>query len=700
MGLKKATVKLGADISEFTSKMQKASKTFKRLGANLTRNVTAPIAAMTTGAVMAASKFEKSMNKVRAITGATGSDFTKLNSQAKLLGKTTQFSASQAAEAMSFLGMAGFKTEEIISAMPATLNLAAAGAMDLGTAADIASNILSGFGADASELSNISDVLAKAMTSSNTNVEQLGNAMKMVAPVSKGFGISLEETTAAIGKLSDAGIQGESAGTGLRGILATLSEKAGELGMNVFDASGNMRPLNEMLTEIANSGHSTAKIMDVFGKKAGPSMLALLDVGGEGLKNFTTQLENSGGTAKKIADTQMQGLSGQLVKLKSATEGLAISFGELIIPILMKLVSIVQGAIDTFNNLDGGIKIALVTLGGLLATIGPLVTLFGSLVSVVGFFMTPLGAAIAGIAALAAAAIYVSDNLEVLGQIGKMMAVSLGNAFLNIGQMLITPFELAIDGINKVLSLLGKEEFKNPFTSMKDGLEGLKGEVPAVTAEFGSFGDAVSNAATKAKNALFGLGTSAGVGTGSGVPAFAGGGSSGTAGSSDSPISQMTEDVKELTTASQELGLTMTKSFADSFSQAVVSGENFLVSMKNIFVDLARQIAAMLVKAALLAAVFSLIPGLGAAQTAAGGSKSFGGIFKSMIGGSFANGGTPPLGKVSLVGEKGPELFVPSSAGSIVPNDALGGSVIPDVRISGDDLLIVFDRANRRKARR
>ena len=247
---------------------------------------------------------------------------------------------------------------------------------------------------------------------------------------------------------------------------------------------------------------------------------------------------------------------------------------------------------------------------------------------------------------------------------------------------------------------LGREGVTNPFKAVSGYLEELKADVPEVTKEFGSFGDAVSNAATKAKNALFGMGSAMGVGTGGGMPAVGGGGSSSTGGSSGSPIATMTEEVKELTTESNKLGTSLANNFADSFSQAVVSGENFLVSMGNIFKDLAKQIAAMIIKAAVLAAIFQMIPGLGAAQTAGGGASSFSGLLTGMMGGSFANGGKPPLGKVSLVGEAGPELFVPSSSGSIVPNDALGGSVIPDVRISGDDLLIVFDKANRRKARR
>ena len=265
------------------------------------------------------------------------------------------------------------------------------------------------------------------------------------------------------------------------------------------------------------------------------------------------------------------------------------------------------------------------------------------------------------------------------------------------------PYSLIIKGFNKVLDYFGKNPIGNIFENMSDSLEGLKVETKEYKNEFGSFGDAVSNAATKAKNALFGLGTAMGVGTGGGMSSVGGGGSASTGESSDSPIATMTEQVKQLTTATQQLGLSLVNNFADSFSQAVVSGENFLVSMKNIFKDLAKQIAAMIIKAAVLAAIFSMIPGLGAAQTAGGGATSFKGLLSGMMGGipGRANGGPVGSNKPYMVGEVGPELFVPSSSGTIVPNDALGGgSVIPDVRISGDDLLIVFDKANRRKARR
>ncbi len=603
MGLKKATVKLGADISEFTSKMQKASRSFKKMGKNIQRagktmsmSLTAPLTAFAAASIKAFDTQAKAEAKLMTALKGNEKAFKSLTAQARELQKVTIFGDEETMAAQSMLASMGLEEEAIKRLTPLIQDMATAKGMNLTAAADL---------------------VAKSVGSST-------NALSR-------YGIQINGAVGSTERLDSA-------------VLAL---------QNQFD-----------------------------------------------------------GQAKAAAKAG----AGPLKQLSNRFGDLMEKIGEMLLPILNKLVSFLDSTITSFNNLDSGVKIAIVTLGGLLAAIGPLVLLFGGLVSVVSFFMTPLGAAIAGIAALAAAAIYVSDNLEVLGQIGKMMAVSLGNAFLNIGQMLITPFELAIDGINKVLSLLGKEEFKNPFTSMKDGLEGLKGDVPKVTAEFGSFGDAVSNAATKAKNALFGLGTSAGIGSDVGVQG------------GDAPITLIEMDVDEieeeaevidttfgdalvrtkakiddLKESAQNFGLAMVHDFANSFSQAIVSGESFIVSMGNIFKELAKQIAAMLVKAALLAAVFSLIPGLGAKQVAAGGATSFGGLLTEMMGGipGRASGGFVNRNTPYMVGERGPELFVPSSSGGIVANHNLGGgTVIPDVRISGDDLLIVFDRANRRKARR
>lgn len=731
---KGVNLRLGADITDFQSKLKIANRAFKKTasilkstGKSLSMGLTAPILAIGTAAVSAAAGFEKSMNKVSAVTGATGKSFTKLETQAKQLGRTTQFSASQAADAMGFLGMAGFSTEQIMSAMPATLDLAAAGSLELAAAADIASNIMSGFGAEAEDLSSITDVLAKGFTSTNTDLQQLGDAMAEVAPVASGFGISIEETTAAIGLLSNAGIQGGKAGTTLKNILVKLDEESTKLGLSVFDAAGNMIPLADQMEQLEAKGLSTSEIMESFKKIAGPGMLAMLKEGSTGLRDLTTDLENSGGTAKKVADTQLKGFAGSMTKLKSATEGLAIEFGDVLIPLINKMVKFLNKVISKWTALDSDMKVVIVTVGIFAAAIGPVIfsiglftsaialvtggitTLVGAIklfkIQAIGAWIAayaPVIAIVAAIALVAAAVLYVIDNLEIFGQIGKMMAVSLGNSFLEIGKMLLTPFEKGIDAYNKLRALLGKDEVANPFSGMKDSLENLKGEVPKITAEFGTFGEAMQNAGDMAKGAIASVGSSLGL---SGGGSSGGGGESTGGGGGDSGGGTATgggseggsgggliEKMVTLTEASKQFGLSMANDFAGGLANAVTSGENFFKSMTKIFGDLLKQIAALIIKAAILAALFALIPGMGGAGVATG--------FKDILTGSLtgkASGGSVVAGQPYMVGESGAEMFVPNNSGSIVSNNNLGGSSIPDVRISGSDLMLVFNRENKRR---
>ena len=725
---KNVNIRLGADIKDFESKMKKVTRQFKQTaaklkstGKTLSLGITAPLAGLATGAVSAAATFEKSMNKVRAVTTGTSADFKQMSDQAKMLGMNTQFSASQAAEAMSFLGMAGFETEQIMAAMPATLDLAAAGNLQLAEAADIASNIISGFGAEAEQLGQFTDVLAKGFTSTNTDLLQLGDAMAEVAPVASGFGISIEETTAAIGLLSNAGIQGGRAGTTLKNILVKLDEESTKLGLSVYDAAGNMIPLADQMEQLESKGLSTSEIMESFKKIAGPGMLAMLKEGSTGLRDLTLDLENSGGTAKQVADEQLKGFTGTLTKLKSATNNLAIEFGEVLIPVLEKMIGFVKELITKWTSLDGDMKVVIVTAGLIVAAIGPVlyaIGLFTSAIALVSGGVTglitaiklfkiqsvlawmaaaaPIVAIIAAIAAVAAAVLYVSDNLEIFGQIGKMMAVSLGNAFLEIGKMLLTPFEKGIDAYNKLRSLLGKEQVANPFSNMKESLENLKGEVPKITAEFGSFGDAMKSGADKAKTALLGLGKAIGLTGGGGGEESSTGGGEETSSSSDSGSGEeggVVGKMKSLTAATKEFGQAMAQDFAGGLADAVTSGENFFASMKQIFASLLKQITAMIVKAAILAALFALIPGM----APVGGATKFKDILSLSLTGR-AGGDGVIAGQPYMVGESGPEMFMPGQSGTVIPNNNLaGGSVIPDVRISGSDLMLVFNRENKRR---
>ncbi|MDP4549857.1 phage tail tape measure protein [Alkalihalobacillus macyae] len=324
--------------------------------------VGAAVAAGAVASTKLAADFEHAMKSVEAKSGASSQEMEKLTNLAKEMGETTQFSATQSAEALDFLAMAGLDASQMLEGLPPMLSLAAAGNLDLATAADIATNIMSGFGMKANDLGHISDVLATAATSSNTSVTEMGEAMKYAAPVAASMGLSVEETAAAIGKMADAGIKGSQAGTTLRGGLSMLikpSKKAAEmmkdLGISVKDADGNMKPMPELIGHL-NDGmkdmtgtQKAATMAQLVGKEAMSGFLALLKLGGDPLENYTNKLEKSDGAAKKMADTMNDSSKGALKELQSAIEGLGIRIGE-------KLNPAFKDAVKNTTEFVGGIS--------------------------------------------------------------------------------------------------------------------------------------------------------------------------------------------------------------------------------------------------------------------------------------------------------------------------------------------------------
>lgn len=315
--------------------------------------------------VKSAANFEQSMAKVKAISGATDTEFQQLNATAKNLGATTQFSASQAADGLAFLSLAGFKAQDSINAMPAVLNLAAAGAIDLGSAADITSNIMTGFGLTAQDTGKAADVLTKTFTTANTDMNQLGMAMKYVAPVAKALGWDVTDAATAVAKMSDAGIQGSQAGTSLRAALLSLANPTGQtqkafekLGISVVDANGQFKPLPELIGHISGKmegmtdAQKTVTAAQLVGTEASAGFLALLDQGQGSLQKYKQSLEDSGGTAERVAKIQQETLIGAWTQVKSAAEGLAIGIGEALLPAftgLAKGATMVVGAMASID---------------------------------------------------------------------------------------------------------------------------------------------------------------------------------------------------------------------------------------------------------------------------------------------------------------------------------------------------------------
>lgn len=329
----------------------------------------ASIGAIST-AIRGISQFEGSMSKLAAVSRATSGELANMRAIAKDLGSTTEFSATQAASGLNYLAMAGFSASEGMAAIPDVLNLATAASIDLGQAADIASNIMSGFGIEADKAANVTDVLAAASSRANTTVSQLGGAMSTVAPIAAALNIDLSDTAAAIGVMSDAGIQGERAGTALRGVLAALAgptkaatDALAKYGLAAKDVNPETHDLADIMETLSERGLTTADAMEIFGREAASGALVLVEAN-DRLREFGDELRNVDGEATRMADTVRDNLGGDMTSLKSATEGLILAMGD------AGLTAVIRGVTQAATALVRGISGTISAITGLFGAIG------------------------------------------------------------------------------------------------------------------------------------------------------------------------------------------------------------------------------------------------------------------------------------------------------------------------------------------
>lgn len=285
-------------------------------------------------AVGTLADFEQQLATVRGITNATEAEFAALRDRAQELGATTRFAASEAAEGLVFLARAGFSVEEQLDTIGSTLLLAQAGALDLASAADIASNVLRGFRLEADQSARAVDVLAKAANSSNTNVQQLGDGLKLVAPIASGVGVSLEETVAAVGALSDAGLQATLAGTGLRRVISELESPSNKtrtiirsLGLTTDDVKISQVGLTAALEALTRAGLDTGTALEVFGDRGGPAF-EVLSSGIPQVIALTEALMNAEGSANALAAQMDDNLNGALLAVRSSLEAVVLAVGD------------------------------------------------------------------------------------------------------------------------------------------------------------------------------------------------------------------------------------------------------------------------------------------------------------------------------------------------------------------------------------
>lgn len=336
-----------ATIDKGFAQAGKAGKALGKVATSLQAKFAALGVAISVGAfatktVKVFADFDDTMRAVGAVTGATAEEFEKLTSIAKEMGATTKFTASQSAEGLRLLGMAGFTATEAAEALPGVLNLATAAAIELGDAADIATNVLAGFGLKVENLGQVNDVLVKTATSSNSTVRELGEAFKLVGPIAAGVGADFEDLVGAIGQLHNAGLKGTIAGTSLRGAMSALlnptdqekklmqelGARIGQTTINVRDAEGNFIGFAGVVEQLEKAGLDGAEALKLFGDRAGPGMQALLSVGSKQLRQYQKDLQEAGGTADKISKQMSDGIGGAIREMKSAFEAIQISIGE------------------------------------------------------------------------------------------------------------------------------------------------------------------------------------------------------------------------------------------------------------------------------------------------------------------------------------------------------------------------------------
>ena len=399
--VKNLLVRAGADFSELQKEMQKAEKFMKSagkqitdIGKTLTVGITTPLLGLGTISVKTAADFQESMSKVSAISGATGDDLARLTDMAKHMGATTKFSASESAEAFQYMAMAGWKTEDMLSGISGIMNLAAASGEDLALVSDIVTDALTAFGLSASDSARFADVLAAASSNANTNVAMMGETFKYVAPVAGSLGYSAEDTAVAIGLMGNAGIKASQAGTSLRQILLGLqggvelaTKSTDSWVIEVENADGSMRNLNDVVVDLREAfadmtdAQKASNAEAIAGKVGMSGLLAIVNASEGDFNKLTEAINNSNGVAKNMAETMQDNLNGKLTQLKSALEGVAISFGEVLIPMLTKGVEKITSIVQKFANLDEGTRKLILIIGAVAASIGPLLLVIGKLVT-------------------------------------------------------------------------------------------------------------------------------------------------------------------------------------------------------------------------------------------------------------------------------------------------------------------------------
>lgn len=358
-------------------------------GSVLTKSVSVPLLTIGAAALKTTADFDAGMSEVKAISGATGTEFKQLETKAIQMGAKTKYSATEAASAFKYMAMAGWDTNDMLSGISGVMNLAAASGEDLATTSDIVTDALTAFGLSAKDSSHFADILAQASSRSNTNVGLMGETFKYVAPVAGALGYSAEDCAVAIGLMANSGIKASQAGTALRSLFTRLAKPTDTVAaamekynITLTDANGNMKPLSTLMSEMRDrfSGLSEAQKANLAATLAGQEgmsgLLAIVNSSDDDFKNLTDSINNADGASERMAKTMQDNLKGSFTIFKSTVESAAISIGKKLTPEVRKFVDTGTNLVKKFNDMSDAEKTNVVNIGKM-ATVIPLATLAG-----------------------------------------------------------------------------------------------------------------------------------------------------------------------------------------------------------------------------------------------------------------------------------------------------------------------------------
>ena len=351
-------------FNEGVSKISKIATTGLGVAVgNAMTKVAGKVGEIGTAAIKVGMTFEAEMSKVSAISGATGDELLSLTDKAKEMGAKTKFSATESAQAMEYMAMAGWKTADMLNGIEGIMNLAAASGENLATTSDIVTDALTAFGLSAQDSTHFADVLAAASSNANTNVSMMGETFKYVAPVAGALGFSVEDCGVAIGLMANSGIKAGQAGTSLRQMLSRLTKPTKEvqtamntLGLSLTDSVGNVKSLDTVMSDLRSgfSGLSKAEQTQIAtslaGQEAMSGLLAIVNASDEDFNKLKDSIYNADGAAAEMAATMQDNLAGQITILKSGLEGLGISIYESVEVPLKNLASVGVKAISDLNE--------------------------------------------------------------------------------------------------------------------------------------------------------------------------------------------------------------------------------------------------------------------------------------------------------------------------------------------------------------